>query len=128
MYTVEFYQTEGGKSELLDFIEELRRKASKDKNARIQYKQIILDIQLLEDKGNNLQEAFVKHVVEDIWELRPGRNRILYCYMHDKRIVLLHHFRKKSKKTPRKEIEKAKSEIIDYLKREGVKNENLERL
>ena len=113
MYTVEFYQTEGGKSELLDFIEELRRKASKDKNARIQYKQIILYIQLLEDKEINLPEAFAKHVVEDIWKLRPGRNRILYFYMHDKRIVLLHHFRKKSKKTPRKEIEKAKSEIID---------------
>ena len=31
--------------------------------------------------------------------------------------VLLHHFRKKSQKTPRREIERAKAERDDYLAR-----------
>ncbi len=35
----------------------------------------------------------------------------------DDTFVLLHSFRKKSQKTPRKEIDKAKSERDDYLSR-----------
>lgn len=41
-----------------------------------------------------------------LYELRPGAHRLFYCYYEDK-IVLLHGFRKKSNKTPKREIEKA---------------------
>ena len=34
--------------------------------------------------------------------------------------VLLHHFRKKSQKTPDREIERAKQERKDYLLRKGM--------
>jgi phage-related protein len=33
--------------------------------------------------------------------------------------VLLHHYRKKSQKTPQKEINRAKSEMKDYISRKG---------
>ncbi len=36
MYTVEFYEKADGRSELWDFLEDLRRKAATSKDARIQ--------------------------------------------------------------------------------------------
>lgn len=47
MYTVEFYEKADGNSELWDFLEALRNKAANNKDARIQYKQISLYIELL---------------------------------------------------------------------------------
>ena len=93
MYTVEFYETTDGKSELWDFLEELRVKTATSKDARIQYKQISLYIQLLQDNG------------------------VFYFFFENDTFVLLHHFRKKSQKALRREIEKAKNERIDYITR-----------
>ncbi|MBN1585901.1 MAG: type II toxin-antitoxin system RelE/ParE family toxin [Candidatus Omnitrophica bacterium] len=41
-----------------------------------------------------------------LYELRPGRHRILY-YFHGKNIVLLHAFLKKTDEIPKKDIELA---------------------
>lgn len=72
MYTVEFYENDRGVSELWDFLEELRIKSASNKDARIQYKQIVLYIQLLQDNGTRLSENVTKHLMDGIWELRPG--------------------------------------------------------
>ena len=117
MYTIEFYEKANGESELWEFLERLRKKAGTSKNARIQYKQISLYIQLLQENGTHLSTEITKHLDEDIWELRPGYNRIFYFYRGQNGFVLLHHFRKKSQKTPRREIERAKTERDDYLLR-----------
>ena len=61
----------------------------------------------------------ISRFLEDIWELRPGRNRVLFFYHKDDTYVLLHHFLKKTQKTPRREIEKAKSERNDWITRKG---------
>ena len=118
MYIVEFYSNADGDSELLQFMEELRERSKTSKDARIQYRQIILYIQLLEDHGSSLPDNISKHLEEDIWELRPGHNRILYFFYHNNKYVLLHSFRKKTQKTPRREIEKAKRERAEWLSRE----------
>ena len=68
---------------------------------------------------SRLGENITKHLEEDIWELRPGRNRVLFFYHKDDTYVLLHHFLKKTQKTPRREIEKAKSERNDWITRKG---------
>ena len=117
MYTVEFYETADGRSELWDFLEELRMKAATNKDARIQYKQISLYIQLLQDNGTRLNENITKHLEDGIWELRPGNNRVFYFFFENDTFVLLHYFRKKSQKTPKREIEKAKNERADYVAR-----------
>lgn len=124
-YTVEFYEKTNGKSEIWDFLENLRLKAKTCKDARIQYRQISLYIQLLQDNGTRLPENITKHIEENIWELRPGNNRVFYFYYDNGTFVLLHAFRKKTKKTPRIEIEKAKAERDDYLAQKGANNENL---
>lgn len=98
MYTVEFYETADGRSELWDFLEELRMKAATNKDARIQYKQISLYIQLLQDNGTRLNENITKHLEDGIWELRPGNNRVFYFFFENDTFVLLHYFRKSHRK------------------------------
>lgn len=46
-----------------------------------------------------------------LFELRPGPHRIFYCY-YEGTIVLLHAFRKKTNKTPRREIEIAYQRMV----------------
>ena len=119
---VVFYEDIDGKSELYDEIIELTKKAETNKDIRIQIKQINYYINLLRN-GVKLPQNIAKHISEEIWELRPGKNRILYFYFEKNTFVLLHMFRKKSKKTPISEIEKAKIECKDYIKR----NKNIQK-
>lgn len=62
MYNIEFYEDSNGRSELWEFLESLRVKAATNKDAHIQYKQISLYIQLLEDNGTRLNENITKHL------------------------------------------------------------------
>ena len=115
MYNVEFYETQDGKSQIWEFLEELRIKAATSKDARIQHKQASLYIELLQQNGTRLNENITKHLEDGIWELRPGNNRVFYFFFQDNTFVLLHQFRKKTQKNPKREIEKAKRERDDYL-------------
>ena len=65
-------------------------------------------IELLAKNGSTLSEDIMKHIEDEIWELRPGKNRVLYFFYRKNKYILLHHFIKKTQKTPRREIEKAK--------------------
>ena len=115
MYNVEFYETQDGKSQIWEFLEDLRIKAATSKDARIQHKQASLYIELLQQNGTRLNENITNHLEDGIWELRPGNNRVFYFFFQDNTFVLLHQFRKKTQKTPKREIEKAKRERDDYL-------------
>lgn len=117
MYNVEFYQTSSGHSDIFEFLEDLRVKAHSSKDHRIQYKQVARYIQLLADNGTNLPTDIAKYLGEDIWELRPGFNRVFFFYYDNGTYILLHHFRKRTQKTPRIEIDKAISEMNDYILR-----------
>lgn len=64
--------------------------------------------ELFKKNGIKMPSNITKHIDDDIWELRPGKNRVLYFYFHDNLFVLLHMFKKTTRKTPKKEIEKAK--------------------
>ena len=117
MYTVEFYETRDGQCPVWEFLENLRIKSVSNKDARIQHKQASLYIELLQQNGTRLNDNITKHLEDGIWELRPGNNRVFYFFYENNTFVLLHQFRKKSQKTPKREIKKAKSERIDYLSR-----------
>ena len=119
MYNIEFYRTESGVCDIEEFLDDLQRRAPTNKDARIQYKQVAQYIQFLEDYGTRLGEKVTKHLEEDIWELRPGNNRVMFFFFKDDTFVLLHHFRKKTQKTPKREIEKAKAERDDWVFRKG---------
>ena len=117
MFTVKFYETKTGESDVWDFLEELRLKSPSNKDARVQYNQLLFYIDLLSKNGTFLPNNITKHIDEDIWELRPGNNRVLYFYSDNDAFVLLHHFRKKTMKTPLREIQRAKAERDDYIAR-----------
>ena len=116
-FEVTFYESSNGENPVWDFLEGLRLKMESSKDARIQFKQVNMYIELLAQNGTNLNENITKHLEEDIWELRPGNNRVFYFCVQNNTFVLLHQFRKKSQKTPRREIDKAKRERDDYLSR-----------
>ena len=121
MYNIVFYEDKNGFSELNDELMELAKKADSNKDARIQFKQITLYIELLKNQGTKMSPNITKHLEGEIWELRPGFNRVLYFYFENNTFVLLHMFRKKTQKTPKSEIEKAQKECNDYKIRNGGK-------
>jgi len=53
-----------------------------------------------------------------LWELRAGPNRLLYFAHVGRRFVILHGFRKKSQKTPIREIATAERRMADFLERQ----------
>jgi len=61
---------------------------------------------------------FFKHLEDGIYEIRIDRGgnifRIFAFFDDNKLVVLLHGFQKKSQKTPRKEIERAKNLRSNY--------------
>lgn len=116
-----FYKDKNGKEPVREFIEELSKKNTKD--SRINLNKIQDYIQILVKLGKAAGEPYIKHLESDIWELRPLRNRIFFVgYINDS-FVLLHHFVKKTQKTPKKEILKAKKEYQEILESEVNKDE-----
>ena len=116
MYKVSFYRDVSGKSEIYDLLEAL--KISKSKDARVNRNKILLYIKLLEEHGVLIGEPICKHLEGEIYELRPLKNRILFFYHEKDQYILLTHFVKKTDKTPKFEIERAKEKMNEYLLRE----------
>lgn len=114
MFEVVFYEDKNGRFELYEQMIELVNKSNSNKDCRIQLKQITLYIDLLKQAGLNLPMKVAKHICDEIWELRPGNNRIMFFHYLNNKIVLLHMFRKQTQKTPIKEIERAINEMNDY--------------
>ena len=75
-------------------------------------------LKILEEKGPSIREPYSKHLGEGLYELRcmlrGDAVRVLYFFFRDRIIVLANGFIKKSAKTPRKELEKAKRYMTDF--------------
>jgi len=119
MYTVKFYRNKNGESEIVDYLDKLKQRGLTSKTDRINRDKILAYIGALEQHGTRIGEPVVKHIEGDIWELRPINNRIFFFYWKDNKFVLLHHFAKKTNKTPLHEIEKARSKMNDFVERHG---------
>ena len=92
MYEIVFYHSRNGKSEIEEYLDELGRKAKTSKTDRINRMKILS-------------------------YLRPLNNRIFFFYWRDNKFLLLHHFIKKSQKTPTQELEQARLKLKDFLER-----------
>lgn len=120
MFTVITYKDRTGYDEITEYLDGLNNKMTKDKDARIRYKKIIEYIGHLKTHGVKIGEPAIKHIKgTELWELRPIRDRILFVYWNDTTFVLLHHFVKKTPKTPPREIKRAQRNLTDYLERYG---------
>lgn len=112
MYEILLYTDKNEKSEIEDYINEL--KYAKDKDSRIKYTKIIAYLDMLSEKGLALGNTYIKHLSNEIWELRPIKDRILFASYRDNKFILLSIFRKETKKTPRREIERAKKLLKEF--------------
>ncbi len=121
MYKIVFYQNEKGISEVKNYIDELNENHD-NKDNRVKLKKTTTYIDLLSEEGLSLGMPYIKHIEGDIWELRPLRDRILFANFDNNKFILLNCFIKKTQKTPKKEIEKAKRLLKEYIRRQS-KNE-----
>lgn len=112
MYEILFFRDNNGREPVKEFIQELSKK--KDKDSRINFNKIADYIKILSIYGTSIGEPYIKHLDNEIWELRPIRNRILFASFDGDKFVLLHHFIKKTQKTPVKEIDAAKRNFSKY--------------
>ena len=110
-YRVRFYQdSRTAKSDVYRYITSL--------NIKVRSK-IIKYIEYLRDNNGYLGEPYSRHIDSSLRELRVdfsnNRYRVFYYLLTKKRIVILHAFLKKTQKTPRREIVKAKKNLIDCI-------------
>ena len=115
-FEVEFYEKENGEQPAKDFI------LSLDSKMRAK---VVSTISVLQDNGYELREPYSKYLSEGIFELRSkfgtDITRVLYFFYIDKHIILTNGFVKKTQKTPKTEIERAKKYRADYLQRRKIK-------
>ena len=120
MHDILFYRDPNGNEPILDYLRKVSRK--NDKDSRVKLRKIQDYIKILSQYGTQAGEPYLKHLIGDIWELRPLKDRILFVGWTKGDYVLLHCFVKKTKKTPVREIERAKRELTDLMAR-GISNE-----
>ncbi|KPA99937.1 type II toxin-antitoxin system RelE/ParE family toxin [Ahrensia marina] len=68
--------------------------------------------EIIKEHGlENVREPYVKHLEQGLWEIRmkgrDGISRAFYVIAQPKRVVVVRVFKKKTQKTPRKEIKLA---------------------
>ena len=115
MYHIYFYEDRNGKNPIQEYLQELANKQNKD--SRIKLNKIRDYLKALSEYGTQAGEPYIKHIDGEIWEIRPIKDRILFAAWDGKSFVLLHHFVKKTQKTPQREIERAKRNLNDYRER-----------
>ncbi len=111
-FELEFYELEDGTVPFDEFMEGL--------NPKLQAK-VLRDLDILEKYGNTLREPYSKSIGDNIFELRTifGNDitRTLYFFYVGKKIIITHGFIKKQKKTPQREIDRAKDYREDWIRR-----------
>jgi phage-related protein len=124
VYAIVFYKDGNGRQPVADYIKELGSR--RDKDSRVKLNKINDYITALKVYGTQAGEPYVKHLDGEIWELRPIRDRVLFAAHTEDGFVMLHHFMKKTQKTPQREIERAKRELEDFRERARRKREEAE--
>lgn len=113
-WTVEYYMDSRGKEPVVDFLDALP--------IEVQAKTLRL-IDLLANHGVLLKEPYTRQIRGKLRELRItdrlGEIRILYFAFADRRLVLLHGFVKKTRKTPVRQIDIAERRLNDFVDRQG---------
>ncbi|MDR0781452.1 MAG: type II toxin-antitoxin system RelE/ParE family toxin [Pseudomonadales bacterium] len=72
-------------------------------------------VELLAQHGPTLRLPHAKAFGAGLFELRPrghsGIGRAFYCFLHRKRIIVVHAFIKKTQETPDKELKLARKRV-----------------
>ena len=113
-FTVEFYETAAGERPAEEFLDSL--------DVKMRGK-LVMTLKVLQEQGNRLREPYSMHLEDGIFEVRgqvgSDISRVLYFFYYGGRIILTNGFIKKTQKTPRYELEKAKLCRKDFMERFG---------
>lgn len=111
-WSIIFYTTANGSSPVAEFIDSL------DDTAQAK---VINTMRLLKEYNVQLGGSHAKKLKgTDLWELRilgGDSVRVFYVAIEQQRFLLLHGFKKKSFKTPAKELRLASERLRDYRER-----------
>lgn len=109
MYEIDFFRDAGGHVPMERYLESLTNKL-RAKTLR--------SLQLLREFGPELREPYTKALESGLFELRTSQGsvsgRCLFFFYDGTTIVITHGFLKKTRKTPRREIERAKGYRTEY--------------
>jgi phage-related protein len=115
MHEIVFYEDKNGISPVYDYIKSFESRTDKDNKMNL--KKIREYIMILSIHGKSAGEPFIKHIEDDIWEIRPIKNRIFFASWTNNSFILLHYFKKKTRKTPSNEIKQAKRNLKEIRER-----------
>ena len=115
MYEINFYRDSSGNEPVKGYLISLQDK--NDKDSRIKLNKIRDYMKILKEHGTRAGLPYVRHLEGDLWELRPLRDRFIFIGWNGKQFILLHHFMKKTEKTPKKELDQARRNMQDFLER-----------
>jgi len=103
-WNIKYYTTSRGDAPVFIFLSSLAEKSRA---------KIVHTIALLQEYGPIIQPPYAKKLQPNLWELRSsGKEPIRVLYTKYKQVFyLLHIFKKKTNKTPRKEINTALDRI-----------------
>lgn len=111
---IKFYEDQTGRVPVKEFLGGLDIKMRQ---------KMLRSIQALQDMGISLRMPLSESLEDGIFELRAksGTNisRVMYFFIIGNRAVLTHGFIKKTQKTPRRELQRAKDIRADYFRRFG---------
>ncbi len=109
-FEIIFYKTEKGEVPVADFLDSLDIKMRE---------KMLMSIRLIKEKGFKVRLPYSEELEDGIFELRAkvGSNitRVLYFFFVGRKIVLTNGFVKKTQKTPKAEIERAKRYRKDFF-------------
>ena len=71
-------------------------------------------ILLFEEHGFRLDTRYLKKIIKDVWEVRPGRVR-LFLYVRNDRIIVVHANYKKSQKIVLKDLKLIEDRVKQYI-------------
>ena len=113
-----FYRNDAGHCPFEKFIDHLPEKDAHE---------VVASIAALRELGNKARRPLVDYLENGVYELRARRIkkqfRVLFSFVGKNKILILTGFIKKSKAVPAKEIKKAKTMRLKYLKQvNGDKN------
>lgn len=116
-FRILFYDKPDGSEPVKEFLDNL--------DVKMRAK-MVRTIQILQQNGNELREPYSKPLSDGIFELRAkvgsDISRVLYFFIVGKTIILTNAFVKKTQKTPKEEIERAKAYRQEYLDRKECRN------
>lgn len=115
--SVEFYNLPDGSEPAKEFLKSLDPKMKA---------KMLRTIELLETNGRDLRMPYSEFLDDGIFELRAkvssNITRVLYFFYVGNKAILTNGFVKKTQKTPKEELAKAKKYKADFIQRQKESN------